>query len=275
VRFHPPIDPAVYRELPEEEAVDAMMAEWRRRVERSLNPGVKADDRISRLYVRRSAPPRLYELVLAATVSAALFVRSGSWMYQVAPVAYALFLLADWTVIPQRRLVKWVRNTSPLLFLLTFGPAVLEALGRPAVPAGGALVATLVGALIPYFYERSAVALGFVRGLVAAGVLELAALHVAPTGLGPHVALPLFAAGYAASEKTVFWRYAMSYLALYAVAAAWYMGGRAELLPHAAAGLAAWALSALFPYRTRRRFGRPRSGPAGETGVHPEVKAFE
>jgi 1-acyl-sn-glycerol-3-phosphate acyltransferase len=269
VRFHPPIDPALYRDLPEEAAIEALLAEWRRRVERSLNPGAKADDHISRLYVRRTTAPRGYEMLLAAVVSAALALGSGSWMYQVAPLAYVAFVIADWKVIPQRRFVKCVRNTSPLLFILTFGSAVLEALGRPPVPAGRALAAALVGALIPYFYERVSVSLGFVRGLVAAAVLELLALHVAPTGLGPHVALPLYAAGYAASEKTVFWRYAVPCLGLYAVAGAWYMGGRAELLPHAAAGIAAWGLSALLPYRTTRG-----GAPAGATrsGEEPVVQ---
>jgi hypothetical protein len=214
-----------------EEAIDAMLAEWRRRVERS------------------SPWPRLHELALAAAVSLVLFLKSGSSLYQIAPVAYLGFLLGDRYLVPQRRLLKWLRNTSPLIFLLTFGPAVVEALGLPPVPAGSALAATLVGALVPYFYERSSIALGFVRGLVAAALFELVALRFAPSGLGPHVALPLYAGAYACWERTVFWRYAVPFLWLYAVGASWYMGGRAELVPHAAAGLAAWALGLLFPYR--------------------------
>jgi 1-acyl-sn-glycerol-3-phosphate acyltransferase len=43
VRYHEPIDPAAYRGLPEDEAVAAVLAELRRRVERTLLPGVKAD----------------------------------------------------------------------------------------------------------------------------------------------------------------------------------------------------------------------------------------
>src|SRR5687767_6459398 len=38
VRFHLPIDPKAYRELAENEAIEAMLVEWRRRVDRSLQP---------------------------------------------------------------------------------------------------------------------------------------------------------------------------------------------------------------------------------------------
>lgn len=253
VRFHSPILPATYAHLPEEEAIDAMMAEWRRRVERSLHPGARADDRISSLYRSRGPAPRGYELVFVLAVSLLLFVKSGSWMYQIAPLTYLAFLFGDAYVIPQRRLVKWLRNTSPLAFIIGFGPAVLEGLRLPEVPARHALAATLIGALVPYFYERRPIAHGYMRGLVAASLFELLALHASPTGLGPHVALPFFAAAYAAWEKTVFWRYAVPFLGLYAVFAAWYMGGRAELVPHGLAALAAWGFSTLFPYRLKRR----------------------
>ncbi|PYQ25341.1 MAG: hypothetical protein DMF81_02510 [Acidobacteria bacterium] len=50
VRFHDPIDPAPYRSLPEAEALDGLLGELRRRVERSLLPGIKADLRTSVLY---------------------------------------------------------------------------------------------------------------------------------------------------------------------------------------------------------------------------------
>jgi len=252
VRFHAPIHPGSYVHLREEEAIDAMMAEWRRRVERTLHPGARADQRISTLYRGKAPGLRAYELLMVVAVSVLLWVRSGSWMYQIAPVAYLTYLVCDSTIIPQRRLVRWLRNTSPLTFILTFGPAVLEALGLPEVPATHALTATLIGAMVPYFYERLQMGLGYMRGLVAASLFELAALHVAPTGLGPHVALPFYAAAYAAWQKTVFWRSAVPLLGLYAVAASWYMGGREELLPHGLAALAAWAVGALFPYRLPR-----------------------
>src|SRR5438874_438072 len=58
VRFHPPIDPAAYRAMSEHEAIASILVEWRRRVERSLRPGSKADERIGRLWVTPAARPR-------------------------------------------------------------------------------------------------------------------------------------------------------------------------------------------------------------------------
>ena len=111
--------------------------------------------------------------------------------------AYIAYLLLDHFLIPQSRLAKWVRNASPVLFALGYGPQALRHLGLPDVPAGAALAALMMGALFPYLYEHGRTAKGFVRGFVAAACLELGALHLAPTGVGPHVALPLYAAAFA------------------------------------------------------------------------------
>jgi hypothetical protein len=108
-------------------------------------------------------------------------------------------------------------------------------------------VAVLAGAGFPYLYERGRLALAFVRGLVAAALLELGALHLAPTPLGPHLALPLFCAAFAWEERTVFWRYAAPILAAYAILVPVWLGGNVELLPHAIAGLLAWGLARLLP----------------------------
>ena len=147
------------------------------------------------------------------------------------------------------RLAKWVRNASPVLFLLAFGPYALRALGRPEVPAGGALAAVLLGALFPYIYEHGRTALGFVRGMVVAAGLELAALYVAPEGVGPHIALPLFAAAYAWDGRTVFWRYAVPVLGGYAIGVALLLRADVAAIAHALAGLLAWLLLRLFPLR--------------------------
>jgi 1-acyl-sn-glycerol-3-phosphate acyltransferase len=252
VRFHQAVDPAAYRGLPEEEAIAALLAELRRRVERTLLPGVKADLRMSVLY-RMGAPwPRFHESVPALALAAIVFWKTRS-LLAVAPLyVYIAYLLLDHFLIPQRRVVKWLRNASPVVLVLAYGPDVLSALGLPAAPAPEALAAILLGALFPYVYERGRTALGFIRGLVLAAALELLALRLAPTGLGPHVALSLFAAAYAWAGRTVFWRYAVCVLVAYALWVARYMGGGAELLPHATAGLLAALMVRLFPYRSRR-----------------------
>jgi hypothetical protein len=261
VRFHDPIDPAPWRGQPEEAAIPGLLGELRRRVERTLLPGVKADLRIGVLW-RSPAPwPRPYESTLPLLLALAVFWKTRS-MAEVAPAyGYIGYLLLDHFVVPQRHLTKWLRNTSPMLFALGYAPVVLRALGLPPAPAAGALVAVLLGAGFAYLYERGGVALGFVRGFVFASALELCALLVASTGLGPHVALPLYCAAYAWDRRSVFWRYAVPVLLLYAGFVWSELGGGLALLPHATAGLLGWLAARLVPYRPASRVAEEERPP--------------
>jgi 1-acyl-sn-glycerol-3-phosphate acyltransferase len=247
VRYHDPIDPGPYRSMPEGAATTALLAELRRRVERTLLPGVKADQRIEALY-RTAAPwPRLFEAAPALGLALLVFWKTRSFAAVWPAYAYIGYLLLDLLVIPQRRLAKWVRNGSAAVFALLYGGFVLPKLGLPAPIGGGALLAVLAGAGFPYLYEHARLSLAFVQGLVAAALLELGALYLSATPIGPHLALPLFAAAFAWEERTVFWRYAAPILAAYALGIPFWLGGRAELLPHAIAGLLAWGLVRFLP----------------------------
>jgi hypothetical protein len=86
-----------------------------------------------------------------------------------------------------------------------------------------------------------------VQGMVVAALLELGALYLAPTPLGAHVALPLFAAAYAWEERAVFWRYAAPLLLAWALVVPRWLGGGMEILPHALAGLLAWIAVRFLP----------------------------
>lgn len=259
VRFHEPIDPAPYRALPEEHALPELLEELRRRVERSLLPGVKADLRLNVLW-RLPAPwPRLYESVPPLALALGLFWKTRSLPAILPVYGYIAYLVLDHFLIPQRRLVKWLRNASPFLFGMAYAPVALRLLELPPVPAGRALAAVLLGALFPYLYEHGPTALGVVRGLVFACCLELLAQFVAPTGLGPHLALPLFAAAYAWDQRTVFWRYTAPLLLAYAVVLFRDLAGGAEALPHATVGLLAWLLVRALPLKPSRD---PEAAPA-------------
>jgi 1-acyl-sn-glycerol-3-phosphate acyltransferase len=253
VRFHPPIDPAPFRARPEAEALAGLLAELRRRVERSLLPGVKADLRTSVLYHGPAPRPRAHEVV-AALACAALAWPAGALLAVLPALAYLLYLALDVRVIPQSRGAKRLRNASPLVFLLGAGPHLLGGLGLPFL-APGALAAAVGAAGLPYLYERGQIALGFVRGGVLASLFAVGALALAPLGAGPHVALSAFAAAYAWDRRTVFWRPAVPLLVLYAAAVATMFGGGAGLVLHAGAGLAAWLVTRVFPYP--RPAGRP------------------
>jgi 1-acyl-sn-glycerol-3-phosphate acyltransferase len=243
VRYHEPIDPAPFRALPEGEAIEAVLAELRRRVERTLMPGVKADARIESLY-RGDAPwPRLFEAGPALGLALLVFWRTHAFTSVWPCYAYVGYLVLDLLLVPQRRLTKRLRNASAAVFTLAYLGWVLPSLGLPRPVGVAALVAMLAAAAFPYLYERGRTAVGFVRGLVAAALLETAALALTKTPLGPHLALPLYAAAFAWEERTVFWRYAAPVLAGYALLVPIWLGGRGELVPHALAGLVAWMIA--------------------------------
>lgn len=226
---------------------------------------MKTDPRRSAAVYRAPAPwPRGHESVPPLVLALLVFSRTRA-LADVAPAyGYIVYLLLDRFLIPQRSLVKRIRNVSPIAFLMGYGPVVLGTLGLPAVPAPAALVAVMTGALFPYVYERGRTVLDFVRGLVLTLVLELGALYLAPTGIGPHVALPLFAAAYAWQKRTVFSSYAAPLLAVYALAGAWLLGGRFVIVVHAAVALVAWLGVWLFPYRLRA----PAQEERPQTGLH-------
>lgn len=247
VRYHDPIDPGAYRSLPPDAAADALLAELRLRVERTLLPGVKADLKIEELY-RTSAPwPRLLEALPALGLALLVFWKTRSFALVWPCYAYIGYLLLDLLLVPQRRLTKWVRNASAAVFILGYAAFVMPSLGLPAPIGRAALVALIAGAGFPYLYDRGRIALGFVQGLVLATLLELGAQYFAATPIGPHLALPLFCAAHAWEVRSVFWRYSAPILAAYAILVPTWLGGGVELLPHALAALVAWGLGRLLP----------------------------
>jgi len=251
VRYHEAIDPAPFRGQPEEVALPALLAELQRRVDRSLQPGVKADLRVMLLYASPAPPPRAHELA-AAALPAFVRLAGGDGIVSLLPsAAYLAYLVLDWRAVPQSRLAKWIRNASPMVFLLATGPAMLQALGSPPVIAGAALVSVMAGALYPYLYAHRRTAMSFLRGMVLAFALEGAAQRLWPSAAGPHAALALYAAVFAIGARSVFWRYAAAVLLVYAVGAPLLIGWSVGLALHLLAGLLAAAVALAFPYRLR------------------------
>jgi 1-acyl-sn-glycerol-3-phosphate acyltransferase len=262
VRFHEPIDSRPFREMPEEEGVAALLGEIRRRVERSLLPGVKADLRMNVLYRLPSPWPRLYEMVVPLLAGTFVFWKTRTLAAVLPAYLYVAYLFADHLLLPQSRLVKWLRNGSPVLLVFGYGTVVLAAIGAPAVPAGAALAAICLGGLFPYLYERTRVALGAVRGFLVTGVLEAGAQWLAPDALGPHVALPLFLAVYAWERRSLFWPWAVPVVLAYAALVPLLLGGVPGPV-HALAGLLAWLIERLFPYDLAARDREAPTAPVG------------
>lgn len=249
VRYHDPIDPTPWRGQPEDVALPAILAELRRRVERSLMPGVKADLRMNLLYRRPSPWLRPHEYLPPLLLALAAFWKTRSLADVVPAYAYVGYLLLDHYLLPQRRLVKWLRNSSPVLFLLAWGPRALALAGVTPPWAPEALAALALGALFPYLYERGYTALTFIKGLVAAFLLGAAANWLWPTPAGLHVALSLYGAAFAWERRTVFWRWSVPVLLAYGAYLGFGLGAGLNVVPAAVAALLAWAVARLFPHR--------------------------
>jgi hypothetical protein len=263
VRFHPPIDPRAYQGLPEEEAIAGLLAEVRRRVDRSLLPAVKADLRLAVLYRLRPPWPRPFEVLLALAAATLVFWKSRSLIAVAPAYGYLAYLFLDRLAIPQSRVTKWLRRVSPVLFVLGYGRVVLEALGGPDVPAPEALAAMILGGFFPYIYARAPVALSAVRGFVLAAALEMAAQMASPDPAGPHLALPLFLAVFAWERRSVFWRWAAPVLLAYAVAVPLLLGAVSFNPFHAIPALLAWLAERVFPYDLGSRSAESPAAPSG------------
>jgi 1-acyl-sn-glycerol-3-phosphate acyltransferase len=263
VRFHPPIDSRPYRDKPEGQGLPELLGEIRRRVERSLLPGVKADLRMNVLYRLPSPWPRFFEVAPALVGATVVFWQTRS-LAAVAPAyLYLAYLFADHLLLPQSRLLKWLRNASAVLFALGYGPVVLAAVGAPQVPAEAALIAFCLGGLFPYLYEHTRTAIGVLRGFVLAVALGILAQCWFPDPLGPHVALPLFLAVYAWERRSLFWTWSAPVLLAYAAAVPLFLGGAPRPL-HALPALLAWLLERVFPYDLA---ARDDEAPAPDGGL--------
>lgn len=249
VRYQPPIDPAPYRALPEEEGIAALLGALRARVEKSLLPGVKADLRTEVLYAAPAVGPRPHEWLPPVALGALAAAKAGAPAL-LPPAAWLAALLAVLR-LPQGRLLKWTRTVLPVAALLSWLPVLTIDVGLRPPAAPLALLAIVAGGLFPYLYERRVHTVGVVRGVVLAAVAHLAAQAAWPDRAGAHVALPVFLALFALRHRTVFWPYAAIVFLAYAALAALVLGAGPPVLGHLAAALGAAALERLWPYRLR------------------------
>jgi len=222
-------------------------------------PGVKADTKIELLY-REAAPwPLFHEYGPAFALALVGFWKTRSFAMVAPAYVYLAYLLADTLFIPQRRIVKWFRRGVTPFLLMVWGNALLVPLGLPRLPAAAALLAVVAGALFPYLYARSVVALGMLEGFSVACLLVFGGLYFAPQeGLGPHVLLPVYLAAYAFDAKSVYWRWSVPILLTWAIVVPVSFGGGPALILHALFGLVAWFVGRLFGGAA---IGRPDAEP--------------
>ena len=216
-------------------------------------PGVKADRRIEALYRTSRAVAAAASRRCPRSRPGPLRLLEDAVVRRSCGPAYAYigYLLLDLLLLPQRRLdeVDPQRLGRGLhARLRRLGAA--EAGRCPRRSARAALAgAPRRAPASPTSTSGAASPSASCRGSWLAALLELGALYLAPTPLGPHLALPLFCAAYAWEERS-------GLLALLRAdpraptlssCRAW-LGGGVELLPHAIAGLLAWGLVRFLPH---------------------------
>ena len=237
VRFHAPIDPAPYRGLPEEEALPAMLAELRRRVDRSLLPGVKADLRMIVLYALPAPPPRVPRGGGRPRGGGVLGVLHGPRWSSARRRPRVPGLPACWTgsSFPSRAWPSGSATRRPSLFLPgRRARSVLAALG---VPPGRRPARALAAVLARRAASRTstsaaAMAMASCAAWSWPSLLELGgAVAGAQRRRAPRRPAAVSRRPARLATRTVFWRYAAPLLLAYAVGRGLLLGGGPGLLP--------------------------------------------
>ena len=162
-RAHPralprPIDPAPYRALPEEEALPALLAELRRRVEKSLLPGREGGPAHDRCCTGMPAPwPRTYEVLPAVAAATLVFWKTQSFAAVLPAYIFLAYLFLDRFLVPPSWLAKvpapgGAAASSPSRSCRWCCPR-WGCPSRPRAKRSWAIV--VLARLFPYLYERT------------------------------------------------------------------------------------------------------------------------
>ena len=198
VRFHQPIlideaDARAHRD--DREFHYEVMQRVAASINRTLTPALHEAERFERRYQQPPSHIRSYEW---APLLAGLIATFVAWRYEglrenwigiwLLPAAYYLYLVADLAFIKPSRMAKWLRNSMPLWLILSWHYWLTQALIVPVGALNEWLVAAVLVAFFPFFWEDYYTLQKFVRGLVVVYYLSLALLLGWPHDLGLMVA---------------------------------------------------------------------------------------
>jgi 1-acyl-sn-glycerol-3-phosphate acyltransferase len=168
-------------------------------INRSLIPALRSAEALERWYRRPPSHIRTFEwapliaMLLALWVSAERGTLNSHWTGIVAlPAIYYFYLICDLALIKPSRTAKWLRNSAPVWLILSWHYPLTSALILPAGERNYRLVAALLAAFFPFFYEDYYSLQKFVRGLVTTYYLSLALLLLRPDPLGCLVSILVF-----------------------------------------------------------------------------------
>lgn len=186
VRFHEPIvldekernartkDKEYQREIMQQVAI---------RINKSLGPSLRVSKLTEQWYQSPPSHVRLYEWApLIAAVIATIISRK--WNILIYPAIYYLYIAADLTLIKQRRISKWIRNTMPVWLIVAWHYSLTNALAIPNGEHNVWLLTSVLIVLFPFFYEDYYTLQKFIRGLTVGYYLSLAIMLGIPHPLG-------------------------------------------------------------------------------------------
>ncbi len=154
----------------------------------TLEPAIRAEEKIARLLEQPAPPLRIYEWFLPIVL-----LLTRQWPCALIAGTYFLYLLADVYLIRQSAITRALRNFSPALALLAAYPFLLEVIG---LPAGGWWIAAYVvilfyavWMLVTYCYNHYRQFQRLVRGLLLTFYLSLLGLILIPGLPRPSLAI--------------------------------------------------------------------------------------
>jgi 1-acyl-sn-glycerol-3-phosphate acyltransferase len=168
-------------------------------INRSLIPALRSAEALERWYRRPPSHIRTFEwtpliaMLLALWVSAERGTFNSHWTEIVVfPAIYYFYLTCDLALINPSRAAKWLRNSTPVWLILIWHYPLTNSLILPAGERNYRLVAAVLAAFFPFFYEDYYSVQKFVRGLVTTYYLSLALLLFRPDPLGCLVSILVF-----------------------------------------------------------------------------------
>ncbi len=170
------------------------------KINRSLIPALRGAETLERWYRRPPSHIRTFEwapliaMLIALWVSNERRTLNSHWTGIFLPALYYLYLICDLAIIKPSRVAKWLRNSAPVWLMLIWHYPLTEALVVPSGERNYWLVAAVLAAFFPFFYEDYFSLQKFVRGLVTTYYLSLALMLIRPNALGIMISTLVFIA---------------------------------------------------------------------------------
>lgn len=201
VRYHQPIhlsDEDLRTRGEDREYHQEIMQFVANKINRSLIPALRGDETLERWYRRPPSHIRTFEwtpliaMIIAFRVSSERGTLNSHGAGILLPVLYYLYLICDLAVIKPSRVAKWLRNSAPVWLIVIWHYPLTEALVVPSGEKNYWLIAAVLAAFFPFFYEDYFSLQKFVRGLVTTYYLSLALMLFLPNPLGIMVSTLVF-----------------------------------------------------------------------------------